>query len=270
MRKILVKNPIVELDGDEMTRVFWKMIKSHLITPYVDVNLLYHDLSIENRDKTDDGVTIQAAEAIKVHKVGVKCATITPDEARVTEFGLKKMWKSPNGTIRNILNGVIFREPIICEGLPKYVPGWKKPIIIARHGYGDQYRATDLVVPPNTGEVEIVCKDVNGQNNGRYLIHNFQGKKGVILGMHNTEESVTSFAKVVLNYGLLRKMNVLLSTKNTILKKYDGMFKDVFHHIYEKHYRSQYKSLNIYYEHRLIDDMVAQALKSEGGVHLGV
>jgi isocitrate dehydrogenase len=262
MAKIKVKNPVVELDGDEMTRIIWQLIKDKLIHPYLDVDLLYYDLSIEKRDETDDQITIDAAEAIRKHGVGVKCATITPDEGRVKEFGLKKMWRSPNGTIRNILGGVIFREPIICKNVPRLVPGWTKPIIIGRHAYGDQYRATDMIIPgPGKLTLSFVGKD------GKKIEHevfDFPGG-GVALAMYNLEDSIRDFARASFNYGLARKMPVYLSTKNTILKVYDGRFKDIFQEVFDKEFKAQFEKAGITYEHRLIDDMVAAALKWSGG-----
>lgn len=261
--KLVAKNPIVEIDGDEMTRIIWKSIREKLIKPYVDVDLKYYDLGIENRDATNDQVTVDAAEAIKKYKVGIKCATITPDEARVKEFNLKKMYRSPNGTIRNILNGTVFREPIVIDNIPKLVPGWKKPIIIGRHAYGDQYKATDVVIP-DAGKVELVYKPANGGEEKRYNIFDFKGP-GVALGMYNVDESIEGFAHSSFQLALSKKLPLFLSTKNTILKKYDGKFKDTFQALYESKYRSQFEKIGISYEHRLIDDMVAQMLKSSGG-----
>ena len=263
MAKIKVANPIVELDGDEMTRIIWQFIKEELILPYLDVNLEYYDLSIENRDKTDDQVTIDSANAIKKHGVGVKCATITPDEARVEEFGLKKMWKSPNGTIRNILGGVIFREPIIISNIPRLVPSWTKPIVIGRHAHGDQYKATDFVVP-GPGKVTMTFQPADGSKPMEFQVADFNGS-GVAMGMYNFDDSIKDFARASLNYGLIRNYPVYLSTKNTILKAYDGRFKDIFQEIYEKEFKSEFESKGLTYEHRLIDDMVATALKWEGG-----
>ena len=263
MAKIKVANPVVELDGDEMTRIIWQFIKDELILPYLDVNLEYYDLSIENRDKTDDQVTIDSANAIKKHGVGVKCATITPDEARVKEFGLKKMWKSPNGTIRNILGGVIFREPIIISNIPRLVPSWTKPIVIGRHAHGDQYKATDFVVP-GPGKVTMTFQPADGSKPMEFQVADFNGS-GVAMGMYNFDESIKDFARASLNYGLIRNYPVYLSTKNTILKAYDGRFKDIFQEIYEKEFKSEFESKGLTYEHRLIDDMVATALKWEGG-----
>ncbi|MDP4668734.1 MAG: NADP-dependent isocitrate dehydrogenase [Candidatus Nanopelagicales bacterium] len=263
MSKIKVANPVVELDGDEMTRIIWQFIKDELILPYLEINLNYFDLSIENRDKTDDQVTIDSANAIKKHGVGIKCATITPDEARVKEFNLKKMWKSPNGTIRNILGGVIFREPIIISNIPRLVPSWTKPIIIGRHAHGDQYKATDFVVP-GPGKVTMTYQPEDGSSPMEFQIANFTGS-GVAMGMYNFDESIKDFARASLNYGLNRNYPVYLSTKNTILKAYDGRFKDIFQEIYEKEFKAQFDAAGLTYEHRLIDDMVATALKWEGG-----
>ena len=263
MSKIKVANPVVELDGDEMTRIIWQFIKDELILPYLDVNLEYYDLSIENRDKTDDQVTIDSANAIKKHGVGVKCATITPDEARVKEFGLKKMWKSPNGTIRNILGGVIFREPIIISNIPRLVPSWTKPIIIGRHAHGDQYKATDFLVP-GPGKVTMTFQPADGTSPMEFQVADFTDS-GVAMGMYNFDESIKDFARASLNYGLNRNYPVYLSTKNTILKAYDGRFKDIFQDIYEKEFKTQFDAKGLTYEHRLIDDMVASALKWEGG-----
>src|ERR1700685_4070818 len=262
MDKIKVANPVVELDGDEMTRIIWDLIKKKLILPYLDVDLHYYDLSVEYRDKTDDQVTIDSAEAIKKYGVGVKCATITPDEARVEEFHLKKMWKSPNGTIRNILGGVIFREPIICSNVPRLVPGWTQPIVIGRHAFGDQYRATDFRFP-SAGTLSI--KFVG--NDGKVIEHEvFKAPgSGVAMAMYNLDDSIRDFARASMNYGLNRKYPVYLSTKNTILKAYDGRFKDLFQEIYEAEFAAKFKAAGITYEHRLIDDMVASALKWSGG-----
>src|SRR5688572_9074300 len=262
MEKIKVANPVVELDGDEMTRIIWQLIKEKLIHPYLDVQLLYYDLSIQNRDATDDQVTVDAANAIKEHGVGVKCATITPDEARVKEFGLKKMWRSPNGTIRNILGGVIFREPIICRNVPRLVPGWTKPIIIGRHAYGDQYRATDFKVP-GKGKLTLTFVGENGERI-EHQVHAFPGA-GVAMGMFNEDESIRDFARASFNYGLARNYPVYLSTKNTILKVYDGRFKDIFQEIYDAEFRKDFEARKLTYEHRLIDDMVAASLKWSGG-----
>jgi isocitrate dehydrogenase len=263
MAKIKVKTPVVELDGDEMTRIIWGFIKDKLILPYLDIDLKYYDLGIEYRDKTDDKVTVDSANAIKQYGVGVKCATITPDEARVTEFGLKKMWRSPNGTIRNILDGTIFREPIICKNVPRLVPHWTQPIVIGRHAYGDIYRAAETKIP-GPGKVTLQYHPAGGGEPMVLDVHDFKGP-GVALGMHNTRASIEGFARASLNYGLLRKYPVFLSTKNTILKAYDGMFKDVFAEVYEAEFKDSYKKLGLTYEHRLIDDMVASALKWNGG-----
>ncbi|MGB5085000.1 MAG: NADP-dependent isocitrate dehydrogenase [Methylocystis silviterrae] len=262
MRKIKVASPVVELDGDEMTRIIWAAIKEKFIRPYLDVDLLYCDLSIQNRDATNDQVTIDAAYAIKKHGVGVKCATITPDEARVKEFHLKEMWKSPNGTIRNILGGVIFREPIICRNVPRLVPGWTQPIIIGRHAFGDQYKATDFQVP-GKGRLTIKFEGVDGDVIEKEVF-NFPGS-GVALAMYNLDESISEFARATFNYGLTRRYPVYLSTKNTILKAYDGRFKDLFQEIYDAEFKSKFQALGLTYEHRLIDDMVASALKWSGG-----
>lgn len=263
MPKIKVAGPVVELDGDEMTRIIWKFIKDQLILPYLDVDLKYYDLGIENRDATDDQVTIDAANAIREHGVGVKCATITPDEARVEEFGLKKMWRSPNGTIRNILGGVVFREPIICSNIPRLVPGWTKPIIIGRHAHGDQYRATDFVVP-GPGKVTITYTPADGSEPMEFEVADFNGG-GVAMGMYNFDDSIRDFARATMRYALEREMPLYMSTKNTILKAYDGRFKDIFQEIYETEFKSEFESKGLEYEHRLIDDMVAAALKWEGG-----
>ncbi|WP_026379650.1 NADP-dependent isocitrate dehydrogenase [Afifella pfennigii] len=263
MAKIKVENPVVELDGDEMTRIIWHYIKDKLIHPYLDIDLQYYDLSIENRDATSDQVTVDAAEAIKKTGVGVKCATITPDEARVQEFGLKKMWRSPNGTIRNILGGVVFREPIICSNVPRLVPGWTKPIVIGRHAYGDQYRATDFVVP-GAGKLSIRWEAEDGSDSKEFEVFDFPGG-GVAMGMYNLDDSIRDFARASLNYGLMRGYSVYLSTKNTILKAYDGRFKDIFQEVYEAEFKKEFDAHQITYEHRLIDDMVAAALKWSGG-----
>jgi isocitrate dehydrogenase len=262
MDKIKVANPVVELDGDEMTRIIWDLIKKKLILPYLDIDLHYYDLGIEHRDATDDKVTVDSAEAIKKYGVGVKCATITPDEARVEEFKLKKMWKSPNGTIRNILGGVIFREPIICKNVPRLVPGWTQPIVIGRHAFGDQYRATDFTFP---GKGTLTIKFVG--EDGKTIEHEvFKSPgSGVAMAMYNLDDSIRDFARASMNYGILRKWPVYLSTKNTILKAYDGRFKDLFQEVFEKEFAAKFKELNITYEHRLIDDMVASALKWSGG-----
>ncbi len=263
MAKIKVNNPVVELDGDEMTRIIWKQIREQLILPYLDVDLRYYDLSIQHRDETDDQATVDAANAIKEHGVGVKCATITPDEARVEEFGLKKMWRSPNGTIRNILGGVVFREPIIMSNVPRLVPGWTKPIIIGRHAHGDQYKASDFVVP-GPGKVTITYTPTDGTQPVEMEIANFPGG-GVAMGMYNFDESIRDFARASMRYGLDRGYPVYLSTKNTILKAYDGRFKDIFAEVYEAEFKVDFEAAGISYEHRLIDDMVAAALKWEGG-----
>src|SRR5271167_4245777 len=262
MPKIKVSNPVVEVDGDEMTRIIWHLIRDKLIHPYLDIDLQYFDLSIENRDATRDKVTIEAAEAIKACGVGVKCATITPDEARVEEFKLKEMWKSPNGTIRNILGGVIFREPIICKNVPRLVPSWTQPIVIGRHAYGDQYRATDFRVP-GKGRLTLRFEGEDGKVIEREVFK-FPGG-GVAMSMYNLDDSIRDFAHASLNYGLMRKYPVYLSTKNTILKAYDGRFKDIFQEVYEGEFKSRFQALGITYEHRLIDDMVAAALKWSGG-----
>jgi isocitrate dehydrogenase len=262
MKKIKVKNPVVELDGDEMTRIIWQFIKDKLILPYLDIDLKYYDLGIEARDKTDDQVTVDAANAIAKYGVGVKCATITPDEARVEEFKLKKMWKSPNGTIRNILGGTIFREPIVCKNVPRLVPGWTAPIVIGRHAFGDQYRATDLVVP-GPGKLTMTFTPTGGGKPMHYDVFDFPGG-GVALSMYNLDESIIGFARACLNYGLSRGWPVYLSTKNTILKAYDGRFKDLFQDVFDKEFAAKFKAKKIVYEHRLIDDMVASALKWNG------
>ena len=264
MAKIKVENPVVELDGDEMTRIIWSFIKERLILPYLDIDLKYYDLGIEERDRTDDQVTIDAAHAIKKYGVGVKCATITPDEARVEEFGLKKMWRSPNGTIRNILGGVVFREPIICSNVPRLVPGWTKPIIIGRHAHGDQYKASDFKVP-GPGTVTITYTPEDGGEPIEMEVAKFPEGGGVAMGMYNFRKSIEDFARASFNYGLDRNYPVYLSTKNTILKAYDGMFKDVFAEIYENEFKEKFEKAGLTYEHRLIDDMVAAALKWEGG-----
>ncbi|WP_433474574.1 NADP-dependent isocitrate dehydrogenase [Spirillospora sp. CA-142024] len=263
MPKIKVAGPVVELDGDEMTRIIWKFIKDQLILPYLDVDLKYYDLGIEHRDATDDQVTVDAANAIKQYGVGVKCATITPDEARVEEFGLKKMWRSPNGTIRNILGGVIFREPIVASNIPRLVPGWTKPIIIGRHAHGDQYKATDFVVP-GPGKVTITYTPRDGSEPMELEIADFPGG-GVAMGMYNYDDSIRDFARTSMRYALSREMPLYMSTKNTILKAYDGRFKDLFQEIYETEFKADFESKGLTYEHRLIDDMVAAALKWEGG-----
>ena len=260
--KIKVNHPVVELDGDEMTRVIWKFIKDKLILPYLDLDIKYYDLSIQNRDATDDRVTVEAAEAIKKYNVGIKCATITPDEARVREFGLKKMWKSPNGTIRNILDGTVFREPIICRNVPRLVPGWTRPICIGRHAFGDQYRATD-VVTKGPGKLTMTFTGENGESRS-WEVYDFKGD-GVALCMYNTDASIRGFAHACFNMALSKKWPLYLSTKNTILKKYDGRFKDIFEEIYRSDYKQRMDELGLVYEHRLIDDMVASALKWNGG-----
>ncbi len=262
MSKIKVENTVVEMDGDEMTRIIWGFIKNKLILPYLDIPLEYYDLGIEERDRTDDNVTIQAAQATLKHGVAVKCATITPDEARVEEFNLKKMWKSPNGTIRNILGGVVFRAPIICNNVPRLVPGWTKPIIVGRHAYGDQYRATDFKFP---GKGKLIMKFVG--EDGKEIEHEVfdSPSSGIAMGMYNLDQSIIDFARASMNYGLKMNWDVYLSTKNTIMKTYDGRFKDLFQEIYEKEFEAQFKKAGIIYEHRLIDDMVACALKWSGG-----
>lgn len=264
MAKIKVENPVVELDGDEMTRIIWSFIKDRLILPYLDIDLKYYDLGIEERDRTDDQITVDAAHAIKKYGVGVKCATITPDEARVEEFGLKKMWRSPNGTIRNILGGVVFREPIIAENVPRLVPGWTKPVIIGRHAHGDQYKATDFKVP-GPGTVTMTYTPADGSEPVEFEVANFPEEGGVAMGMYNYRKSIEDFARASLNYGLDRNYPVYMSTKNTILKAYDGMFKDVFQEIFEAEFKEKFDAAGLTYEHRLIDDMVAAALKWEGG-----
>jgi len=263
MKKIKVAEPVVELDGDEMTRIIWRFIKEKLILPYLDIDLLYFDLGIESRDASADQITIDAANAIKQHRVGVKCATITPDEARVKEFGLKKMWKSPNGTIRNILDGTVFRQPIICRNVPRLVPGWTRPIVIGRHAFGDQYRATDVIIP-GKGRLTLRFAPADGSPPVEYPVYDFPGA-GVALGMYNLDESIRGFARACLNYGLTIGWPVYLSTKNTILKIYDGRFKDLFQEVFDKEFAAAFKAKNIVYEHRLIDDMVASALKWSGG-----
>ena len=263
MSKIKVKNPIVELDGDEMTRVIWEFIKNKLILPYLDLDIKYYDLGMKSRDDTDDQITIDSANAIKEHNVGIKCATITPDEVRVEEFKLKKMWRSPNGTIRNILGGTVFREPIICKNIPKLVPTWTDPLIIGRHAFGDQYRATDFKVP-GKGKMEIKWTAEDGSDEIKYEVFNFPGP-GIALSMYNLDKSIEDFARSCFNYGIIKKWPVYLSTKNTILKIYDGRFKDIFQEIFDKEFKSEFEKLNIAYEHRLIDDMVACAMKWSGG-----
>ncbi len=263
MAKIKVQNPIVEMDGDEMTRIIWSFIKEQLILPYLDVDLKYYDLSIENRDATDDQVTVDSAEATKQYGVAVKCATITPDEARVEEFGLKKMWKSPNGTIRNILGGVIFREPIVISNIPRLVPGWTKPIVIGRHAFGDQYRATDTVIP-GPGSLTLTYTPTDGSEPVELNVYDFPSG-GVAMAMYNLDASIRDFARASLRYGLDRGLPVYLSTKNTIMKAYDGRFKDLFAEVFEAEFKADFEAAGITYEHRLIDDMVAAAMKWEGG-----
>ncbi len=262
MSKIKVKNPIVELDGDEMTRVIWEFIKKKLILPYIDLGIEYYDLSMKNRDDTNDQITIDCAKAIKKNGVGIKCATITADETRVEEFKLKKMWRSPNGTIRNIIGGTVFREPIICKNIPKLVPSWTDPLIIGRHAFGDQYRATDFLVP-GKGKLEIKWTSEDGNEEKKYEVFDFPGP-GIALSMYNLDKSIEDFARSCFNYGLIKKWPVYLSTKNTILKKYDGRFKDIFQKIFEDEFKSKFDNINITYEHRLIDDMVACAMKWSG------
>ncbi|MBL6857272.1 MAG: NADP-dependent isocitrate dehydrogenase [Pelagibacteraceae bacterium] len=262
MSKIKVKNPVVELDGDEMTRIIWSFIKEKLISPYLDLNIKYYDLGVESRDKSSDQITIDSANAINKYGVGIKCATITPDEERVKEFNLKKMWRSPNGTIRNILGGTVFREPIICKNVPKLVPTWTKPIVIGRHAFGDQYRATDFLVP-GKGKMEIKWTSEDGKEKKEFEVFNFPGP-GVALSMYNLDKSIKDFARSCMNYGLQRNWPVYLSTKNTILKAYDGRFKDLFEEVFEKEFCEKFKAANITYEHRLIDDMVACAMKWNG------
>ena len=263
MNKIKVEGTVVELDGDEMTRIIWQFIKDSLILPYLDINLEYYDLGIEYRDKTDDQVTIDSAHAIQKHGVGVKCATITPDEARVKEFNLKKMWKSPNGTIRNILGGVIFREPIIIKNVPRLIPHWTKPIVIGRHAFGDQYRATDFKVP-GAGKLTMTFTPQDGSKPMEFNVFDFPSS-GVAMAMYNLDDSIRDFARASFNYGLIRKYPVFLSTKNTILKAYDGRFKDIFAEVFEKEFKAEFDKNNLEYDHRLIDDMVATSLRWEGG-----
>ncbi|HTT50823.1 MAG TPA: NADP-dependent isocitrate dehydrogenase [Streptosporangiaceae bacterium] len=265
MPKIKVMNPVVEIDGDEMTRIIWQFIKDQLILPYLDIALEYYDLSVQNRDATDDQVTVDAANAILRHGVGVKCATITPDEARVSEFGLKRMWRSPNGTIRNILGGVVFREPIVMSTIPRFVPGWTKPIIIGRHAHGDQYRATDFVVP-GPGSVHITYQPDRADGHPLYLEVARFASGGVAMGMYNFDDSIRDFARATMQYALSRGYPLYLSTKNTILKAYDGRFKDIFQDIYEAEFKAKFEAAGISYEHRLIDDMVAQVIKGDGGI----
>jgi isocitrate dehydrogenase len=263
MSKIKVEGTVVELDGDEMTRIIWSFIKDKLILPYLDVNLEYYDLGMEHRDATDDQVTIDSANAIKKHGVGIKCATITPDEARVEEFGLKKMWKSPNGTIRNILGGVIFREPIIMKNVPRLIPNWTKPIVIGRHAYGDQYKATDFKVP-GAGTLTMTFTPKDGSKPMEFNVFDFPSS-GVAMGMYNLDDSIRDFARASMNYGLIRNYPVFLSTKNTILKAYDGRFKDIFAEIFDSEFKAKFDAAGLTYEHRLIDDMVATSLRWEGG-----
>lgn len=261
--KIVVENPVVELDGDEMTRIIWKKIREELILPYLQLDIKYFDLGLEHRDETNDTVTIEAAKAIQQYKVGIKCATITPDEARVKEFKLHEMWRSPNGSIRNILGGTVFREPIILNRIPRPVPGWTKPIIIGRHAFGDQYRSTDFI-SPGPGKLQLVYTPADGGAPTTLDVYDFKGK-GVAMAMYNTDESISGFAHSSFKMALAKKMPLFMSTKNTILKKYDGRFKDIFQEIYDTQYKTEFENLGIYYEHRLIDDMVAQAIKSSGG-----
>ena len=262
MSKIKVKNPVVELDGDEMTRVIWQFIKNKLILPYLDIGIEYYDLGMESRDKTNDQITVDSANAIKKIGVGIKCATITPDEARVEEFKLKKMWRSPNGTIRNIIGGTVFREPIICKNIPKLVPSWTDPVVIGRHAFGDQYRATDFLVP-GKGKLELKWTSTDGKDEKKFEVFDFNGP-GVALSMYNLDKSIEDFARSCLNYGLIKKWPVYLSTKNTILKKYDGRFKDIFEEVFNNEFKKKFEEANITYEHRLIDDMVACAMKWSG------
>ena len=262
MSKIKVNNPVVELDGDEMTRIIWEFIKNKLILPYLDLGIEYYDLGMKSRDNTDDQITIDSANAIKKVGVGIKCATITPDEARVEEFDLKKMWRSPNGTIRNIIGGTVFREPIICKNIPKLVPSWTDPVIIGRHAFGDQYRATDFKVP-GKGKMEVKWTSEDGKDEIKYEVFNFTGP-GVALSMYNLDKSIEDFARSCFSYGLIKKWPVYMSTKNTILKQYDGRFKDIFQEIFDKEYKSEFEKNNLTYEHRLIDDMVACAMKWSG------
>jgi len=262
MSKIKVNNPVVELDGDEMTRIIWEFIKSKLILPYLDLGIEYYDLGMKSRDNTDDQITIDSANAIKKVGVGIKCATITPDEDRVKEFDLKKMWRSPNGTIRNIIGGTVFREPIICKNIPKLVPSWTDPVVIGRHAFGDQYRATDFKVP-GKGKMEVKWTSEDGKDEIKYEVFNFTGP-GVALSMYNLDKSIEDFARSCFSYGLMKKWPVYMSTKNTILKKYDGRFKDIFQEIFEKEYKADFEKNNLTYEHRLIDDMVACAMKWSG------
>ncbi len=262
MSKITVKNPVVELDGDEMTRIIWEFIKNKLILPYLDLKIEYYDLGMKSRDNSDDQITIESANAIKKFGVGIKCATITPDEARVEEFKLKKMWRSPNGTIRNIIGGTVFREPIICSNIPKLVPSWSDPVVIGRHAFGDQYRATDFKVP-GKGKMEIKWTSEDGKEEIKHEVFNFTGP-GVALSMYNLDKSIEDFARSCFSYGIIKKWPVYLSTKNTILKKYDGRFKDIFQNVFDKEFKKKFEENNITYEHRLIDDMVACAMKWSG------
>jgi len=264
MNKIKVDNPVVEIDGDEMTRIIWQFIKDKLILPYLDIELLYFDLGVEKRDETNDQITIDAAEAINKHHVGVKCATITPDEGRVEEFGLKKMWRSPNGTIRNIIGGTVFREPIIMKNVPRLVPGWTKPICIGRHAFGDQYKATDTVIK-GKGTLTMSFTPEGGGGTTEWTVYNFEGDGGVAMSMYNTDESIYGFAHSCMNQALTKSWPLYLSTKNTILKAYDGRFKDIFQEVFEEHYAEKFATAGITYEHRLIDDMVAAAMKWDGG-----
>ncbi|MBP9868902.1 MAG: NADP-dependent isocitrate dehydrogenase [Alphaproteobacteria bacterium] len=264
MAKIKVETPVVEIDGDEMTRIIWAWIKERYIIPFLDIDLKYFDLSIQNRDATDDKVTVAAAEAIRQYGVGVKCATITPDEARVKEFGLKKMWKSPNGTIRNVLDGTVFREPILCRNIPKYVPGWTAPIVIGRHAFGDQYKATDFKIP-GPGRLTLTYEPADGGPADVHEVYDFKSS-GVALGMYNVDESIEGFARACFNYALDRNYPLYLSTKNTILKAYDGRFIEIFASVYEKDFKAKFEAQKLWYEHRLIDDMVAFAIKSNGGM----
>ena len=264
MNKIKVNNPVVEIDGDEMTRIIWQFIKDKLILPYLDIELLYYDLGVEKRDETNDQITIDAAEAIKKHNVGIKCATITPDEGRVEEFGLKEMWRSPNGTLRNIIGGTVFREPIIMKNVPRLVPGWTKPICIGRHAFGDQYKATDAVIK-GKGTLTMTFTPEDGGEVREWTVYNFEGDGGVAMSMYNTDESIYGFAHSCMNQALTKKWPLYLSTKNTILKAYDGRFKDIFQEVFEEHYAEKFATAGITYEHRLIDDMVAAAMKWNGG-----
>lgn len=264
MEKIKVHNPVVELDGDEMTRIIWQFIKDRLILPYLDIELLYYDLGIEKRDETDDQITVDAAEAIKKHSVGIKCATITPDEQRVEEFGLKKMWRSPNGTLRNIIGGTVFREPIIMKNVPRLVPGWTQPICIGRHAFGDQYKATDAVIQ-GKGKLTMTFIPEGGGEPTEWEVYNFEGEGGVAMSMYNTDESIYGFARSCMNQALSKGWPLYLSTKNTILKAYDGRFKDIFQEVFDNEFKAQFDAAGITYEHRLIDDMVAAAMKWNGG-----